>query len=307
MAKFRSNHTRQSASESGGMIVKVGLFSLILGALYFAFQKFTGPPVQPEEPVVEDVENLEESGVDSIFYLPSSTTGEIVRHKFYALSYVEKYELPEWVAYELTADRLNSEWVERSNNFRPDPMVESGSATPDDYKRTKYDRGHLVPAADMAFSEEAMSETFYLSNISPQEPGFNKGVWRELEELTRDWAKRSKHLYVVTGPVLSQPIKFWIGENQVAVAPAFYKVLLDLREPELKAIGFVVPNETSTERIETFATSVAEVEQLTGINFFQNLMEPGLEAKLEAEFDVNLWRPNEKKFLKRVQEWNFQQ
>lgn len=307
MAKLRSSHSRKSAGESGGMMVKVGIFSLILGALYFAFQKFSGQPHTPEEPVHEDVSNLEETGVDSIFYLPTSTTNEVIRHRFYALSYVEKYELPEWVAYELTEERLNTEWVERSNNFRPDPLVKSGSATPDDYRRTKYDRGHLVPAADMAFSEEAMSETFYLSNIAPQEPGFNKGVWRELEELTRDWAKRSKHLYVVTGPVLSQPIKFWIGENQVAVPPAFYRVLLDLREPELKAIAFVIPNETSTERLETFATSVDEAERLTGINFFPNLMEPALEAELESKFDVNLWKTNEKKYQKRVVEWNLQQ
>lgn len=307
MAKLRSSHSRKSAGESGGMMVKVGIFSLILGALYFAFQKFSGQPHAPEEPVHEDVSNLEETGVDSIFYLPTSTTNEVIRHRFYALSYVEKYELPEWVAYELTEERLNTEWVERSNNFRPDPLVKSGSATPDDYRRTKYDRGHLVPAADMAFSEEAMSETFYLSNIAPQEPGFNKGVWRELEELTRDWAKRFKHLYVVTGPVLSQPIKFWIGENQVAVPPAFYRVLLDLREPELKAIAFVIPNETSTERLETFATSVDEVERLTGINFFPNLMEPALEAELESKFDVSLWKTNEKKYQKRVVEWNLQQ
>ncbi|MBI5914418.1 MAG: DNA/RNA non-specific endonuclease, partial [Bacteroidetes bacterium] len=219
---------------------------------------------------------------------------------------VEKYELPEWVAYELTADRLNTQWVERSEDFRPDPKVGTGSSTLDDYRRSRYDRGHLVPAADMAFSEEAMSETFLMSNISPQEPGFNKGVWRELEELTRDWAKRNKHLYVVTGPVLSQPIQFWLGENQVAVAPAFYKVLLDLREPEVKAIGFIVPNQTSVEPIETFAVSVDEVEIRTGINFFQYLLEPELEGELEANFDVNLWETNEKKFQRRVQEWNYQ-
>ncbi len=289
------------------MIVKVGLFSVILGALYFAFQKFSGTPQPQEEPVTEDVENLEETGIDSIYFLPTSTTGDIVRHKFYALSYVEKFELPEWVAYELTEERLKSEWVDRTNNFRPDPMVQSGSATPDDYRRTNFDRGHLVPAADMAFSTEAMSETFFLSNIAPQDPGFNKGVWRELEELTRDWARRFKHLYVVTGPVLTQPVKFWIGENQVAVAPAFYKVLLDLRDPEKKAIAFIIPNETSTERIESFATSVDEVENLTGIDFFSGLMEKSLEEELEANFDVTLWKTNDKKFQLRVENWNKQQ
>ncbi len=307
MAKFRSSHNRKSAGESSGMIVKVGLFSLILGALYFAFQKFSGSPLSGDEPVTADVENLEETGADSIFFLPTSTTGDIIRHKYYALSYVEKFELAEWIAYELTAERLNKEWVQRTNNFRPDPMVKTGSATPDDYRRTDFDRGHLAPAADMAFSTEAMSETFFLSNIAPQDPGFNKGGWRELEELTRDWARRFKHLYVVTGPVLSQPVKFWIGENQVAVAPAFYKVLLDLREPELKAIAFIIPNETTTERIESFATSVDEVEALTGIDFFPGLMEKSLEEELESRFDVKLWRTNDKKYQIRVDKWNKQQ
>jgi endonuclease G len=309
MANFRQNHKKSSRGEATGMATKVGLFAVLMGIVYWGFQKFSGktPVDAPAETIVkEDVENVEQTGTDSIFYLPTNPNGEIVQHKFYALSYVEKYELPEWCAYELTAERLNQPWVERADDFRPDPKVPTESSGLEDYRRSKYDRGHIVPAADMAFSTEASSETFFMSNIAPQEPGFNKGVWRELEELTRDWAKRFKHLYVVTGPVLSQPIKFWIGENQVAVAPSFYKVLLDLSEPEVKAIGFIVPNVTSNERIETFTVSVDEVEQLTGINFFQNLMEPGLEKELEANFDVSLWKTNEKKFQRRVQEWNFQ-
>ena len=88
-----------------------------------------------------------------------------MRHKYFALSYFEKYELPEWVAYELTSERLQMPWMPRTNNFRPDPKVQTGSATPADYKTTKFDRGHLVPAADMAFSEEAMSESFFMSNM----------------------------------------------------------------------------------------------------------------------------------------------
>lgn len=308
MAKFRKNHQKSSKAESTGIVTKVGLFAVLMGIIYWGFQKFMGneSPNKMDEQVKADVENLETTSKDSIFYLPTNPNGAIVQHKYYALSYVEKYELPEWCAYELTATRLKQPWVDRTNDFRPDPKVETGSSALDDYRRSRYDRGHIVPAADMAFSNDAMSETFFLSNIAPQESGFNKGVWRELEELSRDWAKRFKHLYVVTGPVLTQPIKFWIGENQVAVAPAFYKVLLDLSEPELKAIGFIIPNQTSTEALSSFAVSVDEVEALTGINFFQNLMEPNLEKELEANYDSKLWPTNEKKFQRRVQEWNFQ-
>lgn len=310
MAKYKSNQSKKSEEGSGGTIAKMGIFALILGLLYMGFQKLLGKEETPPTDlpaVVEPEENAGEASAESLYYLPSTALGEVVSHQFYAISYVEKYEQPEWVAYELTADRLNAPWVDRTDNFRPDHMVAEGSATPNDYRNTKYDRGHLCPAADMAFSEQAMSETFLLSNISPQEPGFNKGVWRELEELTRDWAKRSKHLYVVTGPVLTQPIKFWIGENQVAVPPSYYKVLLDLEDPERKAIGFVLPNETSDERIESFATTVDEVEKLTGINFFQKLLPPAEEAGLEANFDLNLWKSNDKKYQIRVKQWNLQQ
>jgi endonuclease G len=280
-----------------------------MGLLYYGFQKFGGggqPKQEQPVPIPADVPDVESAEPDSIFYLPSAKNGDIVQHRHFALSYVEKYELPEWVAYELTAERLNQPWVERTEDFRPDSQVATGSSTLADYRRSRFDRGHLVPAADMAFDSVAMSETFLMSNISPQEPGFNKGVWRELEELTRDWAKRNKHLYVATGPVLTQPIQFWLGESQVAVPPSFYKVLLDLNEPEVKAIGFIVPNQISKERIEFYAVSIDEVEKLTGLNFFENLMEPRLEERLEASFDMALWKTNEKKYLKRVHEWNLQ-
>lgn len=305
MAKFKTSHSKKGAKESSGMIAKVGLFSLLLGGLYFFFNQSKEDAPQYEDPVVEDVNDLETTGDDSIFYLPTSTTGQVVKHKYYALSYNEKYELPEWVAFELTSERLRSKWVGRTNDFRPDPKVKTGSATPNDYRRTKYDRGHLAAAADMAFADDAMSESFYMSNMAPQVPGFNKGIWRELEELTRDWAKRFKHLYVVTGPLFNEPPKFWIGANQVAVPPAFYKVILDIREPEKKAIAFIIPNEVSTERLETFATSIDNVEELTGIDFFDGLMPNPLEESLESDYDTKQWKTNEKKYQKRVKEWNF--
>ena len=284
------------------MIVRMALFSLIVVGLYLAFQKFS--KTKFDEAVSEDVADLEAHGLDSIFFLPTSTTGQIVRHKHFALSYHEEFELPEWVAFELTAQRLKMPWVKRTDDYRPDHKVSTGSADPDDYRRSGYDRGHLAAAADMAFSAVAMSETFFMSNMSPQRRGFNGGIWRELEELNRDWAKRFHHLYVVTGPVLAEQPEAWIGKNRVAVPRAFYRVILDLREPEKKGIAFVVPNEVTEERLETFATSIDKVEALTGLDFFPALMPPELEAKMEANFDPKLWPTNEKKYRLRVKKWN---
>lgn len=302
MAKFKMNHTRESAGKSTGTMVKVGLFGAIITALFFFFNKFTGgankeTTIPREEPADTYTEE---------YYLPTAS-GQVVKHRFYSLSYIEDHEQAEWVAYTLTRDNLKKEWVERQDNFLPDPKVRTGSATPNDYRNSGYDRGHLVPAADMAFDEDAMMETFFMSNISPQAKNFNKGIWRELEELTRSWAEKNVKLFIVTGPVLTEPVKGKIGANEVSIPTAYYKILLDLNEPEKKAIAFVVPNEVSYEPLYKYAKSVDEVEQLTGIDFFPELMPKELEQELEARHNLDLWEFNKKKFETRTQKWNVQE
>jgi endonuclease G, mitochondrial len=293
-SKFRTNHNRQGGGASAGMIIRVGLFGAIISGLFFLFNLFMGDSAAAEAVVREEGE----------YYLPTSTTNAIVRHKYFTLSYAEAHEQAEWVAYRLTREELNAPWVSRTNNFQPDPKVKTGSATPDDYRNSGYDRGHLLPAADRAFSEEAMSETFYMSNISPQASNFNKGVWRELEELTRSWAKRDKQLYVVTGPVLKMPVKGAIGANKVSVPAAYFKVLLDLEEPIIKGIGFVIPNEISFEPLHKFAVSIDEVEELTGIDFFVDLMPKALEVEVEKSFNLDLWEFSKQKYQQRIEKWN---
>ena len=270
MAKFRTNHTKKRAGESSGMIAKVGIFSLILISLFLFLNKTNG---NAETTTIDvDVPNLEEYGLDSIFFLPTSTSDQIVLHKYYALSFIEKYKLSEWVAYEMTSDRLKNPLANRAGDFQLDPKIEMGSATLDDFKNAEYEYGQLVPAADMAFAEDAIFETFYMSNIAPQKSGFKKGVWQKLAELTRDWAKQFNHVYIVCGPIFNDPINFWIEEKkQVAVPPAFYKIILDIRGPEKKGIAFIIPNEASAERIENFAISIDSVEEKTGIDFFSRI------------------------------------
>ncbi len=300
MAKFKVNHTRETAGKATGTAVKVGIFGAIIGALFFFFNKFSGGNSN-SGPVEEPADTYTNE-----YYLPTSS-GQIVKHRFYSLSYIEEHEQAEWVAYTLTRDNLKKEWVERQDNFLPDPKVKTGSSTPNDYRNSGYDRGHLVPAADMAFEDDAMMETFFMSNISPQAKNFNKGIWRELEELTRSWAQKNVKLFVVCGPVLTQPIKGKIGENEVSIPAAYYKVLIDLNEPEKKAIAFVVPNEISYDPLYKYAKSVDEVEKLTGIDFFPELMPKELEKELEASFNLDLWEFNKKKFETRTQKWNQQE
>lgn len=298
MAKLRTNHQR--AKDGGSTMVRVGLFSAILAGLFYLFNTFVGGKAGDSNTTRQDNYAAEE------YFLPKAD-GQLVEHKYFTLSYNEKHEQADWVAYILTKEELAQPWQERSDHFLPDPVVKTGSATPDDYRNSGYDRGHLVPAADRAFNAEAMQETFLMSNISPQAKNFNKGIWRELEELTRDWAKKNERLYVVTGPVLTQPVKNQIGENEVSVPAAYFKVLLDLTEPAKKGIGFVIPNEVSFEPLYKYAMSIDEVEALTGINFFPELMPENLENELESAYNLDLWEFNKKKHELRIQKWNRQQ
>lgn len=221
------------------------------------------------------------------FELPATDSPQaIVYHTAYSLMYSEPHEQAEWVAYLLTASRTSNEF-KRKNDFRPDPKIPTGSATHADYKGSGYHRGHLAPSADMGWSEEVQSESFYYSNMSPQLPAFNTGIWSKLERQVRDWAVDYDSIYVVTGPVLADGLPT-IGPNEVAVPEQYYKVIMHYCRETPKAIGFIVPHEGSRAHVSTFAVSVDSVEALTGINFFPQL--PPQQEALESECCIPCWK-----------------
>ncbi|MGH2665763.1 DNA/RNA non-specific endonuclease [Flavobacterium sp.] len=223
---------------------------------------------------------------DKNFYLPVSTTHEIIRHEYYILSYSEKHEQAEWVAYELKKNELSHANFQRPF-FIDDPKVETGSASWKNYKRSGYDKGHLCPAGDRRFSREAFDETFYTSNIAPQLNDFNAGVWNRLEQKTRYWASKYDGVYVVTGGVLTDGLKT-IGKESVSVPKYFYKILLDNSRGEYKTIAFLVPHEDSEKPLNKFVTSIDQIEKMTGIDFFPNLPD-SIENKLEKGSDYKNW------------------
>ena len=168
--------------------------------------------------------------------------------------------------YELGATNLTGK-ASRKNDFRVDPKISRWSATPDDYKRSGYDRGHLCPAADMSFNAKAMSETFYMSNMSPQVPMVNREIWKELEEHVRNRARKEK-LYVVTGPIFKSN-KGAIGKGKVTVPGYYYKLFYSPSKQQM--IAYVLPNEESKRPLNSFAVPVDKVEKMTGIDFFSQL------------------------------------
>lgn len=225
--------------------------------------------------------------------------GDLYEKEHYTLHYNETFEQADWVAYELTRREVMGD-TERRDRFRSDKEIATGSAALSDYRGSGYDRGHLAPAADMKMDRESMEDSFLMSNMSPQVPAFNRGIWRKLESWVRTWAYLNESLYVVTGPVFSRavidptalsPTEYRvIGPNEVAVPEYFFKVLLDYRLPEKKAIAFILPNQRGGPPLESYAVSVDAAEAFTGIDFFPALPDEEEEA-LESRFDMALWPP----------------
>lgn len=218
--------------------------------------------------------------------LPMGTTGQVVHHDSYSLSYNEEHEQAEWVAYELKKDHLSDLDFKRPY-FEIDSAVKTGAAHWRNYKNSGYDRGHLCPAGDRRYSLEAYNETFLTSNISPQDHYFNAGVWNRLEQQIRRWANEYNGVFVVTGGVLTEDLEV-IGQEQVSVPKYFYKVILDDSNSEVKVIAFLIPAKESSEHLNNFVVSVDSLEQITGIDFFPDL-EDTLENTLEASKEYSDW------------------
>jgi endonuclease G len=219
--------------------------------------------------------------------IPKVNSGDVViNHTGYSLLYNEDHEQASWVAYELTKEETNNIF-ERTDKFLVDPLVKPGTATDADYSGSGYDRGHLAPAADMGWSEATEAESFYYSNMSPQEPGFNRGVWKKLEDLVRTWAVENNSIYIATGPILKHGLNS-IGPNKVSIPKYFYKVILDYTDPDIKAIGFLIPNSSQSVSLQNFVVSIDSIESFSEIDFFPKLPDD-LENRLEKAITIDKW------------------
>ncbi|WP_420320439.1 DNA/RNA non-specific endonuclease [Flagellimonas sp.] len=218
--------------------------------------------------------------------LPSSSTGEVVRHQHFMLSYSEAHEQAEWVAYQLKKSHLTYDDRKRPY-FIEDPKVRTKSADWRNYKGSGYDRGHLCPAGDRRFSEQAYKETFYTSNISPQDRDFNAGVWNRLEQKVRSWCKKYGDLTVITGGVLENGLEE-IGDEDVDVPEAFYKVVARKNGESMKVLCFLIPNRESTANLKSFLVTIDELEERTAINFFESQPNTWQES-IEAKVDISGW------------------
>ena len=208
--------------------------------------------------------------------------------KGYALAHNPETKTPNWVAEHLTKDKANAARA-RSNDFQPDPDLEEDErAELSDYAKSGYDRGHMAPAGDMRWDKDAMSESFYLSNMSPQiGVGMNRGIWKDLEEKVREWAVSRGQLYIYTGPIYEGGINKTIGKNKVAVPSHFYKIVYD--PAQVEAIAFIMPNQKlKTADMPNYIVTIRDVEAKTKLNFLSKLKKK-LQDMIETTRAEGLW------------------
>ena len=220
-------------------------------------------------------------------YMPKSSCGNIINYNYYSASFCEKFKLSEWTIYYSTMNRLSGS-VSRTNNFRQDRSLKGKDAKLSDYKYSGYDRGHLVPAGDMRFNEIAMSESFYMVNITPQEAYFNRGGFKELESKFRSWVFEFDTIIIISGWVTTDIRHYIKGDvysdepedSFIPIPNYFYKVFIDPNNK--RSIAFLLPNEKITKGILDYVVSIDYLESVTGLDFFYKLPKD-----IERSFEID--------------------
>ena len=218
--------------------------------------------------------------------LPRGLSDNVVKYKGYTSHFNKTLHIPNCVCYEITATEARGK-RERKGKFERDENV-AGCPNWWDYRDSGYERGHMAPAGDMKWDEQAMNETFFLTNVCPQDASLNGGVWNDIEIKVREWARRDKTLIVITGPIMGSSHKTIGQDMDIAVPEAFFKVILSPYTSPVKAIGFICPNRPCGGVIKSYVVSVDEVEERTGINFF-NALPDDVENAVEAACNFNQW------------------
>ena len=192
----------------------------------------------------------------------------VVEHEGYAVGYSKKHCQAVWTQYRLTKQNMKDgmDKPRYGGPFVPDPAIPYKQEWDKDYRKSDYDRGHLVPDLDLRYSSVAEKESFYYSNVSPQIASFNRGVWKRLEDKVRSLSVREESIVVVTGPIFPIFGGRKLGD-QIMVPKKFFKVIYS-EGARPKMIAFIIPHQSTQADIKVFVCTVARVEAETGLKFF---------------------------------------
>ena len=223
-------------------------------------------------------------------------TDNFLEHTAYFFEYSEEHEQPKWVTHMITPE-VEDLGSGRTNDFRVDSLVTTGTAEQTDYfnyypdrKEGEqydgfgYDRGHLAPSADFRWYGKAVSESYYYSNMSPQHPDLNREKWSELKSMLRGYVIRnSVPLVIITAPVLTDDLpKIKQSPNGVSIPEFYLKIAYD--PTNNRAIGFLMANKELTKPLDMYTITVDDLEKLTGYDYF-----PNIDQSVEASYDVKEW------------------
>ncbi|MBQ9674950.1 MAG: DNA/RNA non-specific endonuclease [Bacteroidaceae bacterium] len=213
---------------------------------------------------------------------------KILKRSNYTISYNRNWNQPNWVAWELNKNETKGR-NNRNEEFTADPdLAEAYQVESYDYSGSGYDRGHMCPAGDNHFDAKAMNESFYMSNICPQNHELNAGKWNDLEIACRKWANRYQQLFIVCGPIIDKRNGKRIGkEHEIIVPEKFFKVILITSTKPARAIGYIFENNGSDRPYKVH--SIDEVEKITGMDFFPNLPDK-IEDLVESHYEASDWR-----------------
>lgn len=213
----------------------------------------------------------------------------VKEYEGFTVDFNPKNKTPNYVAWVLLGNETEGA-IGRSNKFWTDTELD-GCPDTRDYSRSGYDRGHMCPAGEQKWSDEAMHHSFVMVNICPQKHELNTGAWKTLEDKERVWAKRDSAIVIVAGPIYDSTDKETIGQNKVRVPSAFFKVLLAPYTTPMRAIGFVYPNMKCEGNMASYAVTVDDVEKMTGFDFFASLPDD-IENDIESVVSFKDWNSN---------------
>ncbi len=210
---------------------------------------------------------------------------QLLDHAYFQICYDTSLKSPVWTAYELRPEHLSA-GAQRRSSFRRDPSLTSPGATNSDFRHSTFSRGHLIPAADFAWSERAFHATFLLTNVVPQHQSVNSGRWRQIEAAVRRIAAPADSVQVFTGPLFDSDSIEFLKPGGVAVPTHTYKVLLAVHGNRRTMFAAIIPNSTNPpEPLNFFAVTVDEVERRAGLDFF-SFLEDSEEAELESKLEL---------------------
>ena len=240
-------------------------------------------PTKTKRATKQEIQHTADTDAILALEIPRSTVThqEIILKKHgFTISYNNYLKCPNWVAWELTRGELQGE-IPRESTFRPDPELPEPRVKHSDYSHSGYDRGHMAPAADMKWSEKAMQESFFTSNICPQNRNLNRGDWNDLEELCRAWGQKYGRVYIVCGPVFKSKVTKRLKKGNVSIPDQFFKVVLIYNRKDPKAMGFLFNNKSGSNDLDKYMVSVDYIEGITGLDFFHKIPD-SIENKIEA-------------------------